>query len=147
MGYCVEVTINNMVIPFDKMNDCLAAINNLHTKENLEKQASGGCSDFNLPIPERIWYSWVQNPPVDGFFDLPTAFRAWRYDAFPENDSIVVESFRSEKLGDDEILFRAIAPFVNDGAIIEFDGEDGSRWRYVFENGEIKEQEAKISWE
>ena len=38
--------------------------------------------------------------------------------------------------------FEAIAPFVESGSYIEMTGEDGERWKYVFENGEFREESA-----
>jgi hypothetical protein len=58
-----------------------------------------------------------------------------------------VNYFSGEKWGDDEILYTAISPFVEDGAAIEIHGEDGRQWRYLFEAGKYSKQIARISWE
>ena len=65
-----------------------------------------------------------------------------------DNDGNIVEiDFEGERLGHDEdVMFNAIAPYVEDGSFIEMVGEDGDRWRWVFKNGECKEIKAKMTW-
>jgi len=157
MGYCVEIITWNITIPADKVADCLAAINALHTDTELLAHASGGSwgggVSMEKPLRERKWYSWVDNPKDgEGFKDIRDAFTAWRYEPIQEEDgSVSVDSFHGEKWGDDPILYAAIAPFVlqeaGNEAIIECRGEDGNHWRYLFKDGGMVEQSAKVSWE
>ena len=51
--------------------------------------------------------------------------------------------FLGEKLGDDEVLFEAIAPFMNDG-FIEMQGEDGHHWRWVFKDGKLHDVPGRV---
>ena len=92
-------------------------------------------------------YSWVQ----DGYEKLTDPIkilRAWRWQADLDEDGNIDEiCFAGEKLGDEDVLFRAIAPFVRCGSYIEMSGEDGGLWRYFFENREMREQTAKLIWE
>jgi len=152
MGYCIDVEIHDLVIPADKVDDCLAAINGMFTDEKLLSNAGGGAGGPNItaatPVKEKLWYSWVQNPDDDGFDDIQDAFDAWRYDAIvKDDDTVVIQYFTGEKLGDDEQLFNVIAPFVKSGAEIYMHGEDGENWRYVFANGEVKEEHGTIVYE
>lgn len=145
MGYCVTMDICGIDIPKDKVEACLAAINELHTPENL-KQASGGAWSAGECVSRN--YSWVSNPPEGGFPSLEAALTEWRYDAHEDpNGNVHLDYFNGEKWGDDEKLIQAIAPFVDEGGSIEVRGEDGAQWRYLFENGAYTEQTAKISWE
>lgn len=161
MGYWVYMDVD-IVIPEDKVDGCLAAINEMFTDENLLKNASGGCfgGEHTGPVTEYRWYSWVESPPnvswaehfkathidkVDvppkrGFKTLIEAFKAWRYEAegTPEGGVRVV-SFIGEKLGDDELMLKTIAPFVAKHSIIYVKGEDGCVWTYVFEDGYMTE--------
>lgn len=41
--------------------------------------------------------------------------------------------FEAEKIGDEDKLFGALAPFVQAGSFIEMRGEDGEAWRWVFD--------------
>lgn len=139
MGYCVDVSID-ITIPKDKVEDCLKAINELHTPENL-KNASGG----SYPDGEK-WHSWVQNPPAGGFVNLQDAFDAWRYETRNSNGDIKVERFSGEKWGDDELLYNTIAPFVSNGNIYVC-GEDDEHWKYEFKDGQAKHLSGKIVYQ
>lgn len=149
MGYYVSMDIGGVVIPADKVADCLAAINQMFNDENLSNNAGGGAGGPSItektPVREKRWYSWVTNPRGDGFEALQDALIAWRYDVEINTDgSINIGHFTGEKLGDDEQLFEVIAPFVQSGGVIECRGEDNAFWRYLFENGELIEQQGEI---
>ena len=40
----------------------------------------------------------------------------------------------------------AIAPYVEAGSYIEMYGEDGDKWRYVFDGKTVKEVYPKVEW-
>lgn len=150
MGYYVDVETFDIEIPADNVDDCLAAINALHTDEMLEKQASGGRRprDPTIPVREQKWYSWVDNPGSDGFFSICDALDAWRYTAFEDREgNAVIETANLQKWGDDEILLIAIAPFVRDGCGISFRGEDGRHWCYEFRDGKVTKRYATLVWD
>ncbi len=143
MGYYIEVDID-ISIPTDKQAACLAAINALHTPEALAKDAGGG-SFGGGKVPDR-WYRWVNNPPVSGFATLEEAFDEWRYEAHHTKAALGVYYFTGEKLGDDKILYMAIAPFVNDGGEITITGEDGEAWGYRFRDGQLINIRRDCTW-
>jgi uncharacterized UBP type Zn finger protein len=41
----------------------------------------------------------------------------------------------------------AIASFVHSGSYLDWIDEEGERWRWLFENGTVREQSAKITYE
>ena len=155
MGYYVGMEMSGIIIPANKVDACLAAINALFSDENLESKAGagtyGGSITKDSPVRERKHYSWVNTPKEDGFKDLKEAFNEWRYEGnFDKKGNFTVECFEGEKLGDDEILFDTIAPFVDGGkecGLITVHGEEDDKWRYVFENGGIREETGTIIWE
>lgn len=64
-----------------------------------------------------------------------------------KDDRYEIDYFSGEKFGGyEESLFKCIAPYVNDG-YIEYLGEDGERWRYIFKNGRCREVYPEIIWE
>jgi hypothetical protein len=93
-------------------------------------------------------FSWVDTTDFKKAKTLAEALEAWRWDAEMDEDyNIIGIDFGGEKLGDDEILFRAIAPFVESGSYLELQGEDGCLWRWRFDNGGFRQQDSKIVWE
>ena len=61
---------------------------------------------------------------------------------FDEDGNIQNIFFKGKELGDDYIIFEAIAPFVQDGSFLEFKG-----WRWVFEKGQVIEINPSTVWE
>ena len=51
----------------------------------------------------------------------------------------------SNKCGDENVFLQAVAPFVEDGSYIEWQGEDGNMWKNTFNNGKMKTQHATFS--
>lgn len=68
----------------------------------------------------------------------------FRYD---EDGNINTIYLTGEKLdwGEKEEL-ESIAQYVKPGSYVEINGEDGSRWRWIFEDGKVVEKEAKITY-
>lgn len=63
--------------------------------------------------------------------------------------ALSIEYFEGDHWDDDEAkpLWLALAPHLADGATIEFQGEDSSRWRIRWEAGRVFEEYPKeVSW-
>lgn len=62
--------------------------------------------------------------------------------------NIVHLEFENEKFWEaDEAVVAAFAPFAEAGSFIEMLGEDGAKWRYVFDGKDVKEVQARLVWE
>lgn len=92
--------------------------------------------------------SWVDASAVKSSRNLVSAMSEWCWDV-EEDEAGNIDSiaFSGEKAGDDMTLFKAIAPFVQSGSYIEMRGEDGTRWRWIFDGKTCVEKTAKISWD
>jgi len=145
MGYYVDIIIENAY--FTDEVGALKAINAMHDAEVMAKNAGGGSYEYGKAVDK--WYSWVKNPNPEGFTSLEDALSAWRYESDRNrNGHLEITYFTGEKLGDDEQLLYAIAPYLNEDVIFTFRGEDGALWRYIIgEDGHLQYQEASIVWE
>ena len=67
---------------------------------------------------------------------------------FNDNGDIVYLSFIGEKASDEdeEIVLKAIAPYVRELSYIGMRGEDGDMWRWYFVGGKCYELYATIVW-
>ena len=54
--------------------------------------------------------------------------------------------FINEKASNDIVILNAIAPYVEPNSYIQMQGEDGEIWRWVFEDGKVKEIYPTILW-
>ena len=133
MGYCMsqqEATFNMAAKDFPA---ALKAIQDLHGEETIAD--SGGRH-----------FSWVgyKFHEID---DMVKMMAEWRWDLELDSAGNAVGiSFQGEKLGDDQVLFNAIAPWVKKGSYIQMQGEDGSIWRWTFNGKTCVEKAAKISF-
>lgn len=136
MGYCMEQT--GGVFGIDKANEAAAlqAIKDLAGKGTISDSSGRH-------------FSWVDDREYANASTLAEALTAWRWDATecPMGSGIADITFTGEKWGDDNIVFDAIAPFVRAGSYIEMLGEDGERWRWVFDGSDWRQVNAKTVWE
>lgn len=91
-------------------------------------------------------FSWVGDfRPLDSFEKV---MNEWRWDVYlDDKGNIVSIEFGGEKLGDDELLFTTIAPFVEPGSYIIMRGEEGALWKWKFDGKEMIETYARIVWD
>ena len=101
----------------------------------------------------RRHFAWVDDEELNNAQSLDDIIDAfgWDVDTDPEGNIISVyflreKHFLREKLGDEEILFEVIAPYVKDGSYIEMNGEEGAIWRWVFKDGKCVEKTPNITW-
>ena len=146
MGYCISMEISDLHIPLENVSKALKAINALHKDQATIVKNGGGGSSSGGGKPTIHFYSWVDNPPEGGFKSLEEAFEAWRYSARNDDGDCVVDYFTGEKLGNCDVLWKAIAKYVNPKAEIRCHGEDGAQWRWIFKEGKFKEQSGDVIW-
>lgn len=85
----------------------------------------------------------IQKP----IYCIEDAFAYYGYTAENDNeDNIICLRHTAEKLGNEAVLFSAIAPYVKSGSFIEMTGEDNQLWRWIFTDGTLKKIEPKVEW-
>jgi hypothetical protein len=156
MGYCIHQRDARFRIKKENFEKALEAIKALGA---LTDKMNGG--SFGVAKEPERWFSWVSMQFVNSS-DIADAMKHWRWEVMfgepgytdslptskynPDKDVVFI-SFCGEKMGDDTVLFSALAPFVEDGSYIEMQGEEGEIWRWTFVDGKLKEVSAKILWE
>lgn len=152
MGYYATAT-GSVIVPAANIDAAYDALVLLNTREDLKSGGRWGGAPAVKPAdsasvaasPDK-WFSWmgwnydeVETSALDivkklGFevYELPDGgFEVYAYDS---------------KVGAEEHFMRAIAPFVAEGSEMTWTGEDGEMWRWLFNNGEMIEQSAVITW-
>src|SRR5689334_13567959 len=79
-------------------------------------------------------FAWVDTSRLLAADTIHEALAAWRWMVLDEDEdgNITELDFTGEKLGDEETLFSALAPYVREGSQIQMAGEDGAIWRWLF---------------
>lgn len=133
MGYHMSQVRSEFFIAAADMHKVLTAVQGLYGRESI---SDGSGRHF----------SWVPHD-FHKINDPWQILRAWRWSPeLDENMNVVDLGFTGEKLGDEEILFDAIAPYVKKGSFIEMSGEEGERWRWVFDGKTHQESHPTITW-
>lgn len=87
-------------------------------------------------------FSWVDRDFATRGQNLEEILEEWRWRVVRDSDGQIMNmEFTGEKLGDDFLLMKTIAPFVTSDSCIEMEGGDGYVWRWVFRDGTCIEQE------
>lgn len=94
--------------------------------------------------PEPHFY-YIAPKDVSSAKNIVDLFKAWRWEIeFDNQADISYVQFIGEKLGDEDILFQAIAPYVEDGSYIQVFDDDGRIWRWCFDEGRMLIKYAKL---
>lgn len=128
MGYCVSVDSDNFSFKKKNGNKILNEVKNgIRNKEITEDR-------------------WISHSSILNSKTVEELFEELRFDIKVE-DGIYSIDFYGEKFGGyEKSVFDVIAKYVEDG-YLEYIGEDGEKWRYIFKNGECKETYPKVVWE
>jgi hypothetical protein len=128
MGYYIEMKESIIKIKRENYNNVI---------ESLKKWASKKTSEIRYVYTDDI----LDSGGIDEVME------AIRYPIFLEDDYCHIDFFSGQKLGDDLEIFSVIAPFIEEDGYIEYIGEDGVNWRYLFKDGEVKEIYPILVWE
>jgi hypothetical protein len=140
MGYYMDMTDCKFHIPASKFGAALQAIKDIM----FENDDMHGGAFAGGQMVER-WYSWVNTDAVMMSDTLEQALAAWRWRGYTDaNGDIDYLRFEGEKSGQDNALFRVLAPYVTEGSYVAMRGEDGALWRWYFDGNRCIEQEGRV---
>ena len=159
MGYDVEMSIAGVVIPAAKVAAALSALKDLMA----DVGDLGGGGSWSPAGKVSSNFAWVGTEEVLQAIEernLVKALEEWRYGASAgasqtpveqlasgeEFTDVCVDYFEGSKWGDDDALWSTLAPFVAEGAVIEFRGEDDHRWRYIFTGEGYRNETGMTVW-
>jgi hypothetical protein len=128
MGYCIELTDNNFKIKKENLDDAFKALKEfMKTKKKV---------------------MWVEPSIIIKTKDVFEAFEEIGYPlATDKNGDYILDYFCGEKLGDDLEILKSIAPYVEKDTYIEFVGEDGDKFRFVFDGNKCEDKYPTVKWE
>lgn len=134
MGYYIRTHASVFRIRNENLDKFFGIVKDLMSPTSIKKNSS-----FD-------GYSWINTEAVLKAVedrDISGVFREWRWslvESYHEPDLACIDIHLSngeQKIGDEEILFAAIAPVVEDGSFIEVWGEDNAAWRWSWRNGKF----------
>ena len=148
MGYYIQTPQTSFAIRADYLPLFFKLVDNLMSDKNIEENGHGG--SYENGGKTRSWYSWVNTEEVRKAVadrDIFRVFAEWGYDLELVNETNGVNNYYLDirngdaKIGDEETFFAAIAPAVEPGSFIDVRGEDGTEWRWMWENDKFYSQD------
>lgn len=147
MGYYIKTTESDFCIREKDIPKLFELVKELMSGM---KNAKGG--SWQGDVQTGRWYAWVDTAEVLRATTIEQMFRAWRYDLIhvrdilDENGDVVKNYYLSTenseaKIGDEEVFFSTIAPVVYQGSYLNVEGEDGAKWRWLWEDGKFFSQD------
>ena len=147
MGYYISTPQSDFSIATADLPRFFDLVANLMSDKNIEENGNGG-THFN-GTKTKSWYSWVNTEDVRKAVadrDIVRVFECWGYDLWETSEHEGITHYKIDirdgdaKIGDEEKFFAAIAPIVVGCSFIDCIGEDGERWRWLWENGKFYSQ-------
>ena len=137
MGYCISMIDSDFRMKAESKPAALQALKDMWDDETNMSGGSWGSGGQK----EQKWFAWMNNSDIQNCVTFEQAMNEWRYPvtlSVEGHGAINDIDFEGEKIGDEELMFNAIAPFVEADSYITMLGEDGEQWRYFFD-GETME--------
>jgi hypothetical protein len=141
MGYYVEIVDGAVVIPKDKLSAAYRALVELNDHDELK---IGGQKPEVLWDkakdrwnPNR-WFSWMPYDYPDKLKNAKDVLDAVGFDCLIDNYGSLVISYYNSKTGCEREFLNAIAPFVNPGCYLDWEGEERERWCNKFDGKTMK---------
>jgi hypothetical protein len=150
MGYYVTLKSSSVSIPKSKEQEALAALHALN--ETHDHLKTGGA--WGGGIKERRWFAWMP----ENLKELTTLKDFLECVGFEvvynsPQDQYNIIGYES-KTGAEQIFIWALTPFIRRTDVtdlapanMEWQGEDGSQWVWIFQDGKMIEEEGMIRWE
>lgn len=131
MGYAM--TVRDIDVRITDIEGAHQAIKEMRAPDTMEDVPNG--------------FAWVSSSAVAASEDLEQALACWHWAGFNSPNGFEITDFEGDSSGDDDSLFRALAPFIEAGGYIEMVGEDSHMWRWVFDGRRCSGEESIITWD
>ena len=145
MGYYHTIIEHNFRIPETGFAPICKHLLDSGFTDPTEAVASG--KTFSGGKTDQVFYAWTCPERLIACVkdnDLPGVFTEFGFDVKRDALGGIEGLLYDNKRGDEDQLFAAIAPFMEDFQFVSYRGEDGAFYRYYFVDQEMKICEGEI---
>ena len=142
MGYYVTLDNSDVMIPTDNIDAAFEAVKELNGCNQLKRGGRyGGVAtpkpegSKSLGTPDK-WFAWMEWNYDETCESLAEVLEMIGFEVETNEHGIFITWYDS-KSGDEEVFFKALAPFIEDGGMMEWSGEEGCKWAWKFSDGEM----------
>jgi hypothetical protein len=126
VGYYVSLHSSDWEIT--ESPELLAVLKEMPTKYHAIKR--GGSSNGES------WFSWVNDEDFVNAKTCEEIINAFGFETSEAQGVVSIDAY-SSKTGQEDVLLAVLAPFVAEGAEMEWSGEEGERWLYLVKDGKL----------
>lgn len=148
MGYYVRLEDNNVLIPRSKLEDAYQAMCRLNETHNKEKRGGSWVGG-----KETKHFSWMDANYPETCPSALDIIEALGFGTELDTEGITIQGY-DNKTGSEDLFFESIAPFIEKQfeshekyPFMEWTGEEGARWRWIFKDGKMITKHATISYD
>lgn len=140
MGYYVHITESNAVIRLENLPAALDALRGLDARDDLKSGGSGAGDK---------WFSWMNDYDLANAPSVASVLERLGFEVdVDEYGGVEIIGYDS-KIGDEGVFIQTLAPYIESGSYIEWEGEDGQPYRWHFHHGLMTTQHGEriTSWD
>lgn len=134
MGYKIYITNSNVRLSASYFKD---ACNHLLSTSFLEENDNMSGATYSFGEVTTRYYAWVNMERLRTALEngnLPEVFSSFGFKIEQDNDGNIIKLFYNDIGGDEEHLLNCLREYFDEDNFVEFQGEDGKKWKYVFNN-------------
>lgn len=135
MGYYVEIKDSDFLIPHEHLDDTFEALKAINADDSLKRGGNGRGEH---------WFAWMDPDYDKTARDAQHIFEMLRIDYTMTEKGLWIYDYDA-KLGDEKHFLHAIAPYVVDGAVILWMGEDTEYFIDVFHDSKHVREDISFS--
>jgi len=143
MGYYVNITSAECVIPADKQGAALIEMKRINGPAFDHLKRGGSWSNGGQTAK---WYSWMPES-FDEFETIEQFLNHVGFDTTIDAEGDLHIDDYDDKTGSEDMFLTYLAPYIVAGGYIDWRGEDGSIWRNEFDGAVIATKSATITWD
>lgn len=153
MGYYVNITDTNIVIPVNRLDDAYAALCALNDDNTIKGGFRGDWLGNETPTGanERVWFSWMPWNYPSLYTSAEEILEQLGFDLGTTDDGSIELYGYDNKIGDEQVFLSALAPLLASSDDREpqvvWHGEDARVWRQIVIDGEMVAQVGRLTFE
>jgi hypothetical protein len=142
MGYNARITKSTVVIPASRLDVTLQRWKGLNRQENNHLKQGGSYHGGKQRV---WWFSWMDedyDTKVQSVADVLDML-GFDYVSYTADGSVEITGYDS-KMGQEELFFATIASGIPEGQYINWIGEDGHTWQWLFTGGQLVKKNGQV---
>lgn len=139
MGYEVNMRDSNFSIP--ETDEVLRVLKEANWK--YENYKHGG--SFSSEGKTAKWFSWMPEDYDTLVFSVAEVFELLGFEVDRSFTHCTLLAYNN-KIGQEDLFLALVAPFMQEGSWIEWQGEDGAAWRHEVIDGRLHVRDAYVQF-